>query len=820
MFENYILVAWRNLLQDKLYSVINILGLSIGIASFLMLALFIRDETVFDSFWPDAERLYIINSTYNNPGGEANTVDKAPGLLKQTLESYFNEEIESVARLNGQWPILKTRHDVYEEKIYLVDPETVDVLDFNVLKGDIRSTLQDNASIALSETLSIKFFGTIDSMGEVITVESWDTVRDYRVGAIYSDLPQNTMIGGISAMVKINEEDYLQRLWMFHQWDAAMNNFIVKLKPGVSIDQINDRLDSMISNHVKIPEFMQSQFTDPTKWLTLTPQALTDVYLAQEGRTETLSLFIVIAISILLIACINFTNLSITKLTKRGKEVAMRKVMGASKTQLVVQFFGEMLLITTIALVFSVVMVNLIMPFYNEFLERELTFQLNITTILSVVCLILLVGAIGGLYPALVLSKYRPALFLKANKSNPSAGSFRLRNALVVFQFTVSVLLIVASTVIYAQKEYVVDRDLGYEKDNIVLLLGVGRNPVSQRQQLLQDQVKSLPGITSASYIRSFPARSTQWRIPTTLTNEDGSHSQHAILFQHVDEEYLNTFGVKLLAGRFFEKGIASDELPDYEVLQANPNRRQFNTLVNETAVYRFGLGKKPEDALGKTMDHEIDGIKITATIIGVLSDMNFRSVREQTEAEIFSMNEFGGFLAVRFTDSPVEAAQKLERFWKENVPELPFIRTFITELIDEDFAKEAKKSQLLAISSMLAVVISCMGLFGLASFSVGRRVKEIGIRKVMGASVFDIVKLLIWQFTKPVLIACAVGCALGAILMQSWLQDFPYRIGWEWIALSGLAASSLALLVAWSTIYSITSKVARTKPIKALKYK
>ncbi len=815
MFKNYWQIAWRNLAKDRLYSSINILGLAIGLVSCLMLALFIKDELSFDRFWPDAGRLHVVHTHFNLPGGEAITQQQTPGPLKETMQRYFSQEIAAVGRMNRQWPVIRAGGEIFEEPMYMVDPEVVDVLGLTAVKGDLQQAINDQTAIALSETLATKYYGSTDVLGEVITFEVWGMKKDLQVKAVYQDLPHNTSIEGLSAMIKIHEPDFDHQQWMLQQWQSTNNTLVLKLNPGVDIAQVEQRLVDMVANNVALPEFIQEQYTEATDWISFSTQPVVDIYLSLPGRQNTLIIFSAIAALILIIACINFTNLSIAKSTRRAKEVALRKVMGASRRQLVVQFISESIFITAIACLLALVMLELAMPAYNAFLERELMIQYSQDNILALVTLILLVGFLGGIYPALVLSGFRPAHVLKANKSAETTGSLRLRNFLVVAQFSISIILIVSSIVMYIQRQYAMSMELGYDAEHIVVLHGVGRAPVDERGELIREQIAALPGMLSASLIELFPATEADWSVPAV--QEDGQIN--LLHYKVVDKNFLPTFGIEMVAGRYFDEAIHRDNLPDFQAMMQDPTLRQGNILINETAVAGYGLGNSAEEALGQDITLQFGDMNVTATIVGVVADANYRTVRQEIQPEAYFFGHNTGFMAVRFTGDPRQAEQTLRQYWQDQVPELPFVRTFVTDLIELDFKDEQKKAQLLAAGSAFAIMVSCLGLFGLASFAADRRIKEIGVRKVMGASVFDIVKLLTWQFSKPVLFACIIGCIGATSLMMHWLRDFPYRIEDWWLLVSCALASVLAVMIAWLTIGGKAARVAQAKPIEALRY-
>jgi len=818
MFKNYLLIAFRNLFKNKLYSAINILGLAIGLGACLMLILFIIDENQYDQFWTDADNIYRIESSIQSPGNEPFGNGDVSGKAKQALLNYFSEDISTATRFVQEWPIIAVGDSVFEEPIYLTDPETADIFDIEVLTGDLKQTLNDNRSIALSQELAIKYYGSTDVIGKVLTIAQSNSKYDYRVGAVYKKLPRNTVIS-FNALIKLNEDDFVEQPWMFNNWLATRTTTYFKLKPGIDIENINKNLVRFVTDNVAVPDYWSDQYSIATEFFSLATQPIQEIYLNYPNKKSNLIIFAAIAILILVTACINFTNLSIARSTRRAREVAMRKVLGASQKQLIIQFLGETIFIALIALVVGVALAELLMPAYNSFLGRDLLIAYSDGYTLAVMlCLVLFTGVIGGIYPAFILSAFRPGEILKANKSTNASGSATLSNILVIFQFIVSISLIICSVVIYAQRDHASNLELGYDKDHIVILHGVGRETLVPRQEVIQQQIKDLPGIISASYIDLFPSTGAIRTTELTIKGETNL-TKHVASFKEIDFEYQDTFDTKLLAGRMFDQEFGRDITVSREQFEQEPGPFEVNILINALAVKQFGFGAKPDDALGKTIQFDWNK-RVNATIIGVIANTNYQTVREPLKPEVYFLDaDNAGFIAVHFTGSPIEVEKILKNYWQENISDVPFVRTFVSDTIEAQFVEEERMSIMLAVASSLAVIVACMGLFGLASLTAERRTKEIGLRKVMGANVSDIVKLLVWQFSKPIVIASLLASIGSFWAMSLWLEQFPYRIEVWFIVPVCLAASCLAIAIAWLTVGSNAIKVARAKPIKALRY-
>lgn len=817
MFKNYLQIAIRNLLKQRLYSAINIIGLAVGLGACLLLFMFIHDETQFDQFWTDADKIYRIESVIKSPGRDPYSGGYVSGKARETLLNYFAQDISDATRFHEQYPIIQVEDKVFEQPIHLTDPNTADIFDFDILKGDLKQTLADNRSIALSKELAIKYYGSVDVIGKVLTIAQFNSKHDYRVGAVYKKLPHNTVLS-FNALIKINEDDFKEEPWMFDRWESPNTITYFKLNANADISTINNRLVSFVADNISVPDYWAEQYSKSTDFMSFNTLPISEVYLSLAGVRSNITIFGSIALLILVIACINFTNLSIAKSTRRAREVAMRKIVGASRQQLVIQFLGESIIIALIALTVGVALVELALSSYNDFLGRELQIGYSDPfTIAIMLVLVFFAGVIGGIYPALILSSYRPAAILSANQAKASSGGLTFSNLLVIFQFIVSISLIICAVVIYAQRDHAANMDLGYDKDHIVILHGVGREALVPRQQVIREQIKKLPNIKSASYIQMFPATGAN-RTATVTVADDKSLTKHVMSFKEIDTDYQATFSAKLMAGRTFSKDVGRDKMPTDEAWENNPGPFETNILINELAVKRLGLGDVPADALGKVIEFAY-GKPFYGTIIGVYSNINYRTTKELQQPEVyFHDDDAAGFLAVRFSGTPKEAEKILKDYWQSNIHDVPFVRTFVDELVQRHFMSEQRMSFMLAVASGLAVFVACLGLFGLASFTAERRTKEIGIRKVMGANVTDIVKLLVWQFSKPVFIASIIASLLSFLVMAKWLEDFPYRIEMWVIIPICLAASFGAIVMAWLTIGGNAMKVASAKPVKALR--
>lgn len=830
MFKNYISVALRNLIKNRLYSAINIIGLAIGLAACVLIALFVRDEFSYDTQWEKAEQLYRINTTFEVPGREPFVTVMAPGPAKEALKRYFPEEIDQVTRFNRETPVIEYNGEVFTEAVTWTDPETASMFDLDLISGDMQQTLNDNASIAINESFAHKYFGDKSALGEVLTLTFYATTRDYRVGAVFKDLPHNTVMN-FQALVMIDEKDFENFGWEFAQWFSVNNNIFFTLKEGVSIDLLNGRWNDFANTVMDVGDALgpDTQVSDIVKY---SSQSILDIQLFPVGDGEmkptgnitTVMTFVAIAALILLIACINFMNLATAKSTQRAREVALRKVMGARRGQLILQFMGESIFLALIGLVLGIVLIEMVLPAYSDFIGKELVFKLlDPATIATLVGLVVAVGFIGGLYPALAVSGFRPARVLKANKSAETSGSLSFRNLLVIIQFAISTGLMTATAVVYGQMLFGLNMDPGYKKDNMLILDNIGRRGTLQIQENMRQEILRMPGVRNASLSMGSPADGNENNNSVELP--DNPELGSILLgYQAVDHEFLDTYQIPLLAGRDYDKERQTDGTPWGDKLDGIEGVAEGTIIINEMAVGRLGFASI-EDALGKTIEmgdrnSNGDPVPIHMEIIGVIPSIHFQSLRTVLRPELYALNgSYYGNLTVNFEGDPQALINRIETLWKQMAPSVPFHYEFVADNLSEEFESESSIATMLGAFAALAITIACLGLYGLASFTAERRTKEIGIRKVMGASVLDIVRLLIWQFSKPVLLANLIAWPLAVYGILQWLETFPYRIETWWLGVFCLLAAFVALTIAWVTVGGNAAKVARSNPIKALRY-
>ena len=834
MWRNYLTVAMRALAKNKTYTFINIFGLAIGMAACLMILLFVRYELTYDQHLERAEDAYQFQTYYKDPDtGEEGNLQMAAYVTKGALLKDF-PQIEKAVYAQSAGPVVIRNGEATAapEAMLYVDGPIFDILQFPFVQGDPNSALAEPGSVVLSETEAAKRFGAENPIGQTLTLVSVGKSVDYRVTGIFKDLPKNTHLAAEMiarydpASFWAEQPDFLDS----YGWQSGY--LYVQLKPGTDVAALNAQMQAWEKRNIPDQVFGGQRFNQGD----IADFALVNIRDVHLGRAQdaamtpgndrtTIITFAVVAALILGMACVNFTNLATARASQRAREVALRKVLGANRQQLIVQFVGESILVAAFAMMLALTFVELSLPAFSAFLDADLsmTYVGEGGLLPMILGLVLLVGAAGGLYPAFYLSRFQPAKVLKANKSSADAsGSGRLRNVLVVAQFAVSIGLIICTAVVYAQTVYARTVDPGYQRDGLLQIDGIGRRQLLPMMDTLLNEIRSVEGVKSVG--RTGIGVATQNNSNTGLLIP-GRSEPVSIGNYSIDTGFFETMGIKLLAGRTFDDSRAMDDattpFPEDPAAERAFAARGVNVVMNELATKRLGIGS-PQEAIGKTfkaalVDEEFGGV-VPVTIVGVVQDSRFRSVREPVDSIMFLLNQSGhGQMLVRYEGNPSEVRSRIEQVWKKVAPEVPFEAEFSDDIVRELYEAEEARATIFAAFAGLSVIVGCLGLFGLAAFTAERRTKEIGIRKVLGARTKDIVKLLVWQFSQPVIIANLIAWPVAWWLMRDWLNGFDTRVDLN----PGLfvGAGLLAMMIAAGTIIGHAVKVARANPIHALRY-
>jgi putative ABC transport system permease protein len=785
MLKNYLKIAFRNIVRHKGYSFINIAGLAVGMACCILILLWVQDELSYDKFHKNADNLYRVTKEYRYPSGKISYSRVTCPPLANVLKTEY-PEIFNATRFRYRWWLMKHDEKAFIEMGALVDPSFLEMFTFLLLKGNIATVLSDPYSIVLTEEMAEKYFGDEEPIGKSIIVENKFSVK---VSGVMKNIPDNSHLQ-FSFLIpfEILRKEFS---YTFEEWDTNNHYTYAMLHKNVSIQKVNQKISDIIKKH--IPESIATLNLQPLTKIHLYDRD--SYYIAGSGSIRYVYIFSIIAIFVLIIACINFMNLATARSSNRAKEVGMRKVVGAHRSNLIKQFLGESILLSFIALIFAITLVELFLPAFNTLSGKQLVldFSSSISIVLGIMIITLITGIISGSYPAFFLSSIQPVKIFIGSRAGSRYHSARLRKLLVVIQFSLSIFLVIFTIVVYKQVNYMRNRDLGYNKENIVWLemtYDFSDRYESVKTELLQDpNIISITATDSPPTYRETTSNSLDW---------EGKKAEEIITMQvqSVDYDYLKTFNIKLAQGRFFSKEYSTDTS---------------NYVVNESAAKAMGM----ESPLGKRFSYE----GREGNIIGVVKDFHSTSLRYEIEPLVMTIIP-GWYdniiIKIKSEDIP-KTILLIERKIKKIVPDFPFTYFFLDESLDDLYKSEQRMGSIFRYFALLAIFISCLGLFGLASFTTEQRTKEIGIRKVLGATVGNILLLLTKDFIKWVLIANIIAWPIGYFAMNKWLQDFAYRtnIGLFTFIISAL----LALMIALLTVSCQAVKVALANPIEALRY-
>ncbi|MEA3060553.1 MAG: putative transport system permease protein [Sphingomonadales bacterium] len=834
MWRNYLTVGVRALAKNKTYAFINIFGLALGLAACLLILLYVRYERSYDAWMPGADRAFQLQDYYKATpnGGEEMALQMTSYASGKALVKDFPQIENAVYVSSSAATVLQKGEPSAPERFNFVSGNLFDILQVPFVKGNRATALSRPNSVVLSETEAATRFPDQEAMGQTLTLVSKGKAADYTVTGVMRDLPKNSHLD-LGIVARFDPEAYFaDQPFYLTGWGNQGGWWYAKLRPGASADDINRQLPAWEKRN--IPDDTgggeKTNQGDAQDWQLVNVR---DVHLgkAQQATMKpgndrrTIATFAVIALLILGMAVVNFTNLATARASQRAREVALRKVLGASRRQLVVQFIGESLLVTALAMVLALAMVELGLGAFNRFLDADiaLTYWGRDGVLLPVFVLLLFVGAAGGLYPAFYLSRFQPARVLKANKSSAEAqGTGRLRNVLVVAQFAVSIGLIICTAIIYAQTLYARTADAGYNRHGLLQLQGMGLRQVQPVAETMKREIEKIDGVQAAALtgIGVAPGNNS-----VTSVYLPGNSKGNDLGIYVVDADFFPTMGMKILAGRNFSDRIAMDDsttpFPTDKAAEAVFAKRGTDVVLTQSAAARLGF-RDPQQAIGKTIQSGLSlpefGL-VNATIVGVVNDARFRSVRDPLQPIMFLFaHNSTNAMVIRYAGrEPKAVLADVERLWKRFAPDVPFKGELADDRVRRLYERDEARGQLFGAFALLAVVIGCLGLFGLAAFTAERRTKEIGIRKVMGARSRDIVRLLAWQFSKPVIVANLIAWPVAWWVMRDWLNGFDARISLGPVPF--LAAGVLALAIALGTIASHAFRVARANPIHALRY-
>ncbi|MFC2134332.1 ABC transporter permease [Bacteroidota bacterium] len=780
MFSNYLKITLRNLRRHKGYSSINIFGLAVGIACCLLILLWVQDELSYDDFHKNSDRLYRVARV---TGENAN--ERTPAILAPTLKDEY-PEISEVCRYRNLITFFKIENNYFNNlNLGYADPAFFDLFTIEFIQGNGKVSLNDNTSIILTEATANKFFGDSNPIGRIVKA---GVKKEYIVSGVVKNYPSNSHLQ-FDCLVNFDSRDKtFEKMFGENSWRVNGFSSYVLLHEGTKLSSVNNKIKDLIKRNHETSE--SEIYLQPVTDINLNP-------LEEEGNLKYLYIFTVIAIFVLIIACINFMNLSTARSSTRAKEVGMRKVIGAQKSSLVKQFLGESFILTAISVFIAYLLVFILLPYFNEISGKQISLSSILQIDMFVVLLVITIftAFLAGGYPAFYLSSLIPSMvFKKSSQSGKFAGMFR--KYMVIIQFTITIILIVGVTIVYRQLSFMVDTDMGFKKNHMLYFVAP------------DDYIRDFQTIRSSLLTNSNVVNASLGTPPMFLDMEvdnvswDGKNENEEIAFAkfHVDHNYVKTLELEILEGRDFSKNILSDVDNAF--------------LINEEAAKLIG-----RPALNKEITIQGELIGGSGRVIGILKNFHHSSFHEKIIPMIMDIN-YNWISTVNISINPTNISstmQFLEEEWNNRIKDRPFEYTFFNEEIDNFYRKENQMAKLLGTFSSLAIIIACLGLFGLVTFIAEKRTKEIGIRKVLGSSIFAIVIMLVKEFIKWIIIANLVAWPFAYYIMDKWLDGFAYRteIG-IWIF---VLSSAGVLFIALGTIGYQTIKSALANPVEALKY-
>ena len=803
MIKNYLRSAFRNIARHKFISFINIFGLTIGLTCCLLILTYIVKELSYDKFNHNAPNIYRVSRSFNTADG---IVNLHLGAVAPPFGPLLKNEFPDIKKVTRLFPngdvVLRYKDKLLTEKgSYFADENFLSFFDLKTVAGDPKTALSEPYTVMMTEDMARKYFGNEDPINKEIRL---DNTANFKVTGIFKPFPANSQMHPqmLLSFNTLNDEKVYGRNQLATNWGNNSFFTYLLLPDHYNIDRISSQFPAFIDKYMNSPgQPRQSKFTQLhiQRFLDIHLHSHLDDEVEQNGDIKRVYIFSAIALFILLIACINYMNLSTARSTLRAKEIGIRKVIGAQQKEIITQFLSESVLITYFSLVLAVNLTWLLLPLINRLSELGLSINSLFQPIIlvSVLLLPLIIGLISGIYPAIFMSSFKPIKVLKGILKVGS-GNISFRKVLVVVQFSISIILIIATTIVFQQLRYIQTKSLGFNKDHLVTLAGIPANQFEAfRADVLRDPAVKDIGRSS--------------RIPSGRLLDDQGVSvfdgdkplpvKADIKCINADYGFIPTYGIKMAAGRNFSRDFATDSN---------------NFVINASAVSALGW-KSPESAIGKDMSY--GGVK--GKVIGVVNDFHFESLHQNIIPLLMEMPSFANNsyrrITVKIDGNRINSAlATLGQTWKKYQPETPFEYSFLDERFQKLYNSEQEQGNLFTIFSCLAIFIACLGLFGLSAFTISQRVKEIGVRKVLGASIPQIVTELSKDFLKLVIIASVIALPIAWYAMSKWLLDFAFRINIQWWVF--VMAGVIALIIAFATISYQSIKAAMANPVKSLR--
>lgn len=810
MFKNYLIVALRILLKNKTFSFINIGGLTIGLTAAFLIILFVRSEMGYDNWLQDHDKIYTIESYFAAPGRTPLTLARSPVEVKAAMEKDY-ADIASFTRFYAGSAPVKIGNDLFAEKAFRIEETFFEVFDFPFMEGGTENALSVPYTAVVSREFKEKYFTDTSALGQIVSVGD----QDYNITGVLEAPGGKTHMD--FEILLFNGPGALNM--DFIDWTSSRLYSYFILAGGANIENLSqDSADFLDRNAFFAPESWQDY--KPSDVMDFSYRPIADIHLFQNARgpigsngSATLVYsFVGIAALIMIMASINFINLSTAGASTREKEIALHKVVGAKRSQLMTRYLIEAMALVGFAFIFALALTVLLAPAVFNWIGLMDIEGANVGAefIIIAAASSFITGILAGLYPAFHLSSKSPASAFSGGRSHsPRVARFRI--GLIFFQYTISIILVIAAAHFYLQTRLATTMDLGFDDENIVSYWGVGAAPDRASQQALLARVRQVPGVSSATLMVQLPGSGDQNNvslIPLGADNSQGRTSAQAVA---ADVDFDKVMDMTLLAGRSFEQGRDIDRMRSDKSSAAS-------IIINEIAMTLLGF-ESASDALGKTYQmQDYLNRPLTVEIIGVMKNAHFQSIHSEMLPMLFaSADVYYNAMVVKLTRFDQSVIDEIDAIWPTYVPDVAVLKTYLTDSLAGQYALENRQTQVFGVFSALAIVIAFLGIFGLASFNVERRTKEVGIRKVFGASVMDIVRLFTWQFSKPVMWAILAAWPVAGLLIDNWLQSYAYRI--DLMPLVFLSAGASVLIIAWATIASHAARAALKNPILALRY-
>ncbi len=809
MIRNYLSIALRNLRKNTLFSIINIAGLAIGLAASIMIWLWVYDELSYDRFHDNSARIFRVERVMHADEGHMQVPVTSPPLAPQIADDY--PVVVSFTRLAYDDVLVEDRNkNLARERIYYADSSFFNIFSFSVISGDPRECLKDPFTLALSRTMANKFFGDDPRPGGVLNLNYNGQVRPYTVTAIYEDFPHNShiqagMIGSFTSL-----ETFRHRRMMTGWLSSFLYTYIL-LSEGSDHHALEEQMQEMVDQYFgpDIRDYLN--YDDPREFMSIVIEPVTAIHLDSDspyniesgGSRTSVWVFSLVALMLLLIAGINFVNLSTARASRRALEVGVRKVSGAVRSQLVIQFMGESFLFSFISLAFAVLLVELFLPFFSVFTGKEMSVSMLLQGWnLPLILLAWIVTAfVSGIWPAFFLSSFKPVCVLKGNSGTGGGGFFR--KALVVGQFTISVGLIICAATVYRHVQYINNKDLGYDRHGLIDI-PIENRTIFQSWEAFRHDLESIPGVHGVSRSMVIPTDRNFTDNPRVL--KDNPEIFFPVI-NRSDHQYLPVLGLRLLAGENFSPEMVTDTTYYY--------------IINKAAVGLFGY-RDPFDILGKEIGFITGQGGETGNwgrIVGVVENFHYQALTEDIRPMVISSSPEGhNHVTIRVDEKYIDSASRqIREVWESHYPGQLYSSNIVSQTFAMQHLTGRRLQVILLIFTVLSIFVSCLGLLGLSSFSVEQRIREIGIRKAMGAGIVEIISLMSSEFARLVVIAAIIAMPVAYYIMRGWLDNFPYRREPEpWVF---IAAVMIALVTALLTVIMQTYRAGRINPVETLKY-